>query len=256
MRPADPAPENPIERWTGGIRNAFREAGCRPRPGLHVGDARVIRRPAVILLLATALLTALAPVPVAAGVRYGDAVPGVIRPSDLERIKRVLRLDRFSVIAAVRLGAEDGREAIITEPLSDETLTKVKDACEGGGFCPDPVGFVASRVLIVLLRDEDVETVVMVQSEARGPRGRLIDLRDLGVEGEILGWNGRADAADGHVALSLTPITTTPTGKLGAGLDPPLLIRFNSKRDRFQVYDCVVGDGGVAICEFEDEAGD
>lgn len=256
MRPADPAPENPIEHWMGGIRNAFREAGCRPRPGLHVGDARVIRRPAVILLLATALLTALAPVPVAAGVRYGDAVPGVIRPSDLERIKRVLRLDRFSVIAAVRLGAEDGREAIITEPLSDETLTKVKDACEAGGFCPDPVGFVATRVLIVVLRDKDVETMVTVQKDARGGRGRLVDLRGLGVEGEILGWNGRADASEGHVALSLTPITGTANGGAGAGLDPPLLIRFNPKTERFQLYDCMAGDDGGTICDFREEPGD
>ena len=236
MQTADPAPGNLVEYWTGWIRKG----------------SNVI----ILIVLATALLAAPAPDPVAAGVRYGDAVPGVIRPSDLERIKRVLRLDRFSIIAAVRLGAEEGREAVIAEPLSDETLTKVKGACEAGRFCPDPVGFVASRVLIVLLRDEDVERVVMVQKEARGPRGRLIDLRDLGVEGEILGWNGRAEATDGHVALSLTPITTAGDGTLGAWLHPPLLIRFNSKRDRFQVYDCVAGDGGGAICEFEEEAGD
>jgi len=203
-----------------------------------------------------ALAALLPPVPARAGVRYGDAVPGVIRPSDLERIKRVLHLDRFSILAAVRLGAEAGREAIVAEPLSDETLKQVKTACEGGGFCPDPVGFVASRVRIVRLLDGGVETVIVVQTEARGAHGRLADLREMGVEREILGWNGRADASDGHVALSLTPLTETDEGRVGAGLDPPLLIRFNPKRDRFQVYDCVAGDDGGAVCDFKDETED
>ncbi len=210
----------------------------------------------VVLGLAVAALCAVTPCRVSAGVKYGDAVPGVIHPSDLERIKRVLRLDRFSIIAAVWLGAEEGREAIIAEPLSDGTLRKVKDACEAGGFCPDPVGFVASRVRIVLLQDRDVETVVMVQKEARGARGRLIDLRGLGVDGEILGWSGSAGASDGHVALSLTPVTETEDGKVGAGLDPPILIRFNPKSGRFQVFDCVEGDDGEAICDFKNELGD
>jgi len=192
----------------------------------------------------------------AAGVKYGDAVPGVIHPSDFERIKLALRLERFSIIAAVRLGAAEGREAIIAEPLSEETLKKVKDACEAGGFCPDPVGFVASRVRVVLLQDKDVETVVTVQGDPRGARGRLVDLRDLGVAGEVLGWNGRADASDGHVALSLTPITAGGEGRVAAGLNPPLLLRFNVKRDRFQVFDCVAGDDGGAICDFLEEPGD
>jgi hypothetical protein len=216
----------------------------------------VRRSVALIVCLALEVLVAATTGRATAGVRYGDAVPGVIRPSDLERIKRVLHLDRFSVIAAVRLGAEDGREAIIAEPLPDETLKRVKDSCDAGGFCPDPLGFVAVRVLVVVLKDKDVETMVTVQKDARGARGRLADLRGLGVEGEILGWNGRADAADGHVALSLTPITGTENGRAGAGLDPPLLIRFNTKADRFQVYDCIAGDDGGTICDFREETGD
>jgi len=213
-----------------------------------------------VLILVILLLIVSAQVSVSgratAGVKYGDAVPGVVRPSDLERIKRALRLDRFSIIAAVRLGAEEGREAIVSEPLPDGTLKKVKDACDAGGFCPDPLGFVASRVRIVLLRDGEVETVVVVQERVLGARGRLVDLRGLGVEGEILGWNGRPDASDGHIALSLTPITENGSGDVAAGLDPPLLVRFNPKRGRFQVFDCVAGDGGEADCDFIDEPGD
>jgi len=216
----------------------------------------VRRAVAVVAGLAVALLGAAAASRAAAGVRHGDAVPGVIHPSDLERIKRILNLERFSIIAAVRLGATDGREAIIAEPLPDETLKKVKEVCEAGGFCPDPVGFVASRVRVVLLQDKDVETVVTVEKEARGARGRLVDLRVLGVEGDLLGWNGRAEASDGHVALSLTPVTGRPDGTIRPGLDPPLLIRFNPEQDRFQVYDCVAGDGGEAMCDFKEEAGD
>jgi hypothetical protein len=216
----------------------------------------VRRRPGIVLALALVLMTAHASGGAGAGVKYGDAVPGVVRPSDLERIKRALRLDRFSIIAAVRLGAEEGREVVVAEPLSDGTLKKVKDTCDAGGFCPDPVGFVASRVRIVLLRDADVETVVVVQAQVLGARGRLVDLRDLGVEGEILGWNGRPDASDGHIALSLTPITETGGGEVAAGLDPPLLVRFNPRRGRFQVFDCVAGDGSEAVCDFVEEPGD
>ena len=192
---------------------------------------------------------------VPAGVKYGDAVPGIIRPSDIERIKLVLHLDRFSIIAAVRLGVDEGREVVLAEPLSDETLTRVKSACDAGGFCPDPVGFVASRVRIVLLQDKDVESLVTVETEARGSRGRMVDLGELGVEGEILGWNGRPEASDGHVALGLTPIVENEGGRIAAGLDPPLLVRFNPKRGRFQVFDCVAGDGGEADCRFVDEPG-
>ena len=207
---------------------------------------------AVLAGLAVSFLGAASQGPATAGVKYGDAVPGVVRPADIERIKRVLNLERFSIIAAVRLGAEEGREVVLAEPLPDETVKKVRDVCEAGGFCPDPVGFVASRVLIVLLADTGVETVVTVGKEVLRARGRLADLRALGVEGEILGWNGRAEASGGHVALSLTPVTGRGQGTIGAGLEPPLLIRFNPDRDRFQVYDCVAGDGGQPVCDFKE----
>lgn len=201
------------------------------------------------------VLAALRPAAAGAGVKYGDAVPGVIRPSDLERIKRVLHLDRFSVIAAVRLGAEEGREAVIAEPLPDETLAKIKTVCEAGGFCPDPVGFVGSRVRIVLLQDKDVAPLLMIDQEVRGAGQELVDLRAVGVAGEVLGWSGRAETANGHVGLSLTPIIGAADGGAGAGLDPPLLFRWNPKRDRFQFYDCVAGDDGTTRCDFLDEIG-
>jgi hypothetical protein len=216
----------------------------------------VSRRAAIVPSIALVLLTAPASGRLTAGVKYGDSVTAIVRPSDLERIKHVLRLDRFSIISAIWLGAEEGREAIIAEPLSDETLKRVKEACDGGGFCPDPVGFVASRVRMVLLHDRDVETLVVVQTEARSARGRLVDLRDLGVAGEILGWNGRSDATDGHLALSLTPIIEDEGGAPAVGLDPPLLIRFNPRGGRFQVFDCVAGDGEGPDCAFLDEPGD
>jgi hypothetical protein len=215
----------------------------------------VSRSPALLAALALASFVAPSPCGLTAGVTYGDSVPGIIRPSDLGRIKLALHLDRFSVISAMRLGAEDGREVIVVEPLPDTILGKVKHACDGGGFCPDPDGFVASRVRIVLLLDRDVTTLVVVQKEALGPRGRLVDLRELGVAGDILGWSGRPDSADGHVALSLTPITGIEGEGVGAGLDPPLLIRFNPPAGRFQVYDCMAGEDGQAVCDFKEEIG-
>lgn len=208
------------------------------------------------LVLSFLLLAALAPAAMHPGVKFGDAVPGIIRPSDLERIKRALHLERFSVIAAVRLGAEEGREAVIAEPLPDAALEKVKAACEAGGFCPDPVGFVGSRVRIVILDGADVVPVLTIGKEARGPGRRLVDLAGLGVAGDILGWNGRAEEANGHVALSLTPITESAGGRAGAGLDPPLLIRWNPKRDRFQAYDCVLEEDDTTRCDFQDELPD
>jgi hypothetical protein len=207
-------------------------------------------------LVAIPILTVLASTALQPGVKYGDAVPAVIRPSDLERIQRVLHLARFSVIAAVRLGAEEGREAVIAEPLSDAALAKVKAACEAGGFCPDPVGFVAARVRIVVLDGPDVVSIVSIEKEAQCRGRRLIDLQRLGLEGEILGWNGRAEAANGHVALGLTPITETGDGRTGAGLEPPLLVRFNPDRNRFQAFDCVRTEDDTVRCDFQDEPGD
>ena len=207
-------------------------------------------------LVAIPILTVLASTAVQPGVKYGDAVPAVIRPSDLERIQRVLHLARFSVIAAVRLGAEEGREAVIAEPLTDEALAKVKAACEAGGFCPDPVGFVAARVRIVVLDGPDIVPVVTIEKEAQCRGRRLVDLQRLGLEGNILGWNGRAEAANGHVALGLTPITETGDGRTGAGLEPPLLVRFNPDRNRFQAYDCVRTEDDTVRCDFQDEPPD
>lgn len=216
-------------------------------------EVREAARPALCGML---IVAGIGWFPATGGVKYGDAVPGLIRPSDLERIKRVLHLERFSVIAAVRLGAEEGREAVIAEPLPDEALAKVKSACEAGGFCPDPVGFVGARVRIVLLDGADVVPVVTIEKEARGPGKRLVDLGGLGLAGDILGWNGRAEEANGHVALSLTPITETAGGPAGAGLDPPLLIRWNPKRDRFQAYDCVLAEDDTTRCDFQEEPPD
>jgi len=204
-------------------------------------------------LVAIPILCVLASTAVEPGVKYGDAVPAVIRPSDLERIQRVLHLARFSVIAAVRLGAEEGREAVIAEPLTDEALAKLKTACEAGGFCPDPVGFVAARVQIVVLDGPDILPVVTIETEARCRGRRLVDLEHLGLVGKILGWNGRAEAANGHVALGLTPITETSDGRTGAGLEPPLLVRFNPDRNRFQAYDCVRTEDDAVRCDFQDE---
>ncbi|OLC54128.1 MAG: hypothetical protein AUH92_04585 [Acidobacteria bacterium 13_1_40CM_4_69_4] len=188
----------------------------------------MVRRALLLIVLA-----ALRPAAAGAGVKYGDAVPGVIRPSDLERIKRVLH----------------------AEPLPDETLAKIKTVCEAGGFCPDPVGFVGSRVRIVLLQDKDVAPLLMIDQEVRGAGQELVDLRAVGVAGEVLGWSGRAETANGHVGLSLTPIIGAADGGAGAGLDPPLLFRWNPKRDRFQFYDCVAGDDGTTRCDFLDEFG-
>ena len=231
------------------VRKKRRDRG-HPEIVLQARGAPLNRgsRPAsrALVLLALAIAG-----PAGAGVKYGDAVPGVVRPADIETIKRVLDLQRFSIIAAVRLGAEEGREVVLAEPLSDETLKKVREGCEAGGFCPDPVGFVASRVLIVLLADKGVATIVSVQKEVLRGRRRLADLRALGLEGEILAWNGRAEASAGHVALSLTPVAGRD-GAYGPGLEPPLLIRFNPDRDRFQVYDCVAANGGEPICDFRD----
>lgn len=205
------------------------------------------------VLVAIPILTVLAATAVHSGVKLGDALPAVIRRSDLERIEQALHLARFSVIAAVRLGAVEGREVVIAEPLTDQALARVKAACEAGGFCPDPVGFVAARVRIVVLDGPDVVPIVTIDKEAVCRGKRLVDLERLGVEGEILGWNGRAEAADGHVALSLTPITASGDGPAGAGLDPPLLVRFNPDRGRFQAYDCVRAGDDTVRCDFRDE---
>src|SRR5260221_12245095 len=80
----------------------------------------------------------------AAAVRLGDAVPGVIKKSDLARIKRQLDLEHFSVVAAVWLGATEGREAILVEPLADADLAKGSESCRTGPFFHDRLCVVAA----------------------------------------------------------------------------------------------------------------
>jgi hypothetical protein len=224
-----------------------------PRARLpRVASAAILLRAAVLIGLAAAS----GPSGASAGVKFGDAVPGIIKGSDLERIKRILHLDRFSVVAAVWLGAADGREAIVIEPLSDVVLAKVKETCEAGGYCPDPVGFVASRVRVVLLQGRDVVEVMTAGVEVRGPRGRLFDLSEIGVEGQPLVWAGRAEAASGHVALVITPLVEKPGGRIGAGADPPFGLRWNEEAERFQLFDCVLDEEGETRCAFVDEVGE
>jgi hypothetical protein len=121
------------------------------------------------------LLVALTPGSVWTGVRLGDAVPGVIRGADLERIKRQLDLDRFSIVAAVWLGATEGKEAVVVEPLPDQTIARVKESCSRGAFCPERFDFVGGRIRIVLLQNNDVLTLVTIDRQARGGRGLLFD---------------------------------------------------------------------------------
>jgi len=212
--------------------------------------------PALLVCLLAAWFTA------RAGVKFGDAVPGVIKGADLARIKRALDLDRFSVIAAVRKETEEGREAVIAEALDARALALVKEACARGGFCPDRLGFIAVRVRIVLLRDNEVLTALLVDQEIRGSRGRLVDLRDVGTRGRIIGWSGWPEAAENHVALALTPIIETPGGRARAGSDGPLRVGWNEAVGRFQILACAGDEGGGADgegagpeCRFEDEAG-
>lgn len=226
--------------------------------------------PSPVLLPSAVLACALAAwIGVEGGVKYGDAVPGVVNGADLARLKRALDLDRFSVIAAVRLGAEEGREAVIAEPLDGRTLALVKEACARGGFCPDRLGFVASRVRILLLHDNEVLTALVVDQEIRGSRGRLVDLREVGTRGRIIGWSGWPEAEADHVALALTPIVETPGGRARAGSGGPLRIQWNEATGRFQLLECEAGEGDDASgagggagderaepeCRFEDEAG-
>jgi hypothetical protein len=221
-------------------------------------------RRAAFLLSAIALV-ALCAAPARSGVKFGDAVPGVIKGTDLERIKRQLNLERFSVVAAVRLGAEDGREAVVVEPLDDPTLARVDESCRKGGFCPGRFDFVGSRLRIVLLQSNDVLNVVTVDREARGPKGRLFDLRELmaqpaGATGrkgdpEVLGWNGWADAASDHVALVLIPIVAWTGGRVAAGVAVPLRIQWNDDAGRFQRYSCEAEAEDETSCWFLEEVG-
>ncbi|MGH9797655.1 MAG: hypothetical protein ACRD5D_05810, partial [Candidatus Polarisedimenticolia bacterium] len=190
----------------------------------------------------------------AAGVKYGDAVPGIVKRSDFERIKSILGLERFSLVAAVWLGAVDGREVVLVEPLADETLKKLTAACDRGDFCPDPTGFVASRVRILVLRDRDVIELVAADSQVRGRHGRLFDLEETGVTGAIAGWTGWPEAWENHVSVVLTPLTETGDGGIAAAADPPFILRWNEGAGRFQLYDCVLDKDDETHCGFRDEA--
>ncbi len=220
------------------------------------------RRTPLLCLIA---LVALCAGPARSSVKFGDAVPGVIKGTDLERIKRQLDLERFSVVAAARLGAEEGREAVVVEPLDDATLARVDESCRKGGFCPGRFDFVGSRLRIILLEDNDVLTVLTVDREARGPKGRLFDLPSLMAEPagspgrkgepEVLGWSGWAEAASEHVALALTPIVAWTGGRVAAGLAVPLRIQWNDGAWRFQFYECVAEAESEVRCGFLEEVG-
>jgi len=224
-------------------------------PGGETFRSAIARR-SVRALLAVLLATFLSPDRGAAGVRLGDAVPGVIKGSDLERIKRRLDLERFSVIAAVWLGAGEGREAIVVEPLAEKPLALVKEGCAKGAYCPDRFGFVASRVRIVLLQGDEVLPVLVVDREARGPTGRLFSMNEIGERGAPFGWSGWAEAADGHVALVLTPIVEGPNGRARAGSDAPFRVRWNEGAGRFQLFECTADGEAGTTCAFRDETGD
>jgi len=209
-----------------------------------------VRRPAVaaaVLLVAT--LTAVT-APLAEGVRYGDAVPGIVRPPDLEILKDRLNLTRFSVIAAVRLGSLDGRELIIAEPLPDEAIEQIEESCAEECFCPDPYGFVASRVHIVHLRDRNVATIVTVDEEARDAEGKIFAPSSFDVPGRLVGWNGYAEAASGHVAVVLTPIVRIGDEPARAGDPIPFTLEWDEKHERFALWECVTDEDDVETCEF------
>lgn len=189
------------------------------------------------------------------GVRLGDAVPGVIKKSDLARIKQQLDLERFSVVAAVWLGAGEGREAIIVEPLGEKELAKVAQSCKSGPFCPDRFGFVASRVRIVLLQNNDVQSIMVIDQEVHGERGRLLDLKTIHDRGAWVGWGGWAEAEAGHVALALMPVVESADARLHGASDDPVRIQWNGKTGRFQYLRCEETYGDSAVCLFADELG-
>jgi len=216
-------------------------------------DARFPLRPARRLLGAfTALaLTALPAFPRGADdVRYGDAVPGIVRPPDLEVLKLRLNLTRFSIIAAVRRGAFDGKELIIAEPLPEKVIGQIEESCAVERFCPDPYGFVASRIRIVHLRDRDVATILTVDGEVRDRQGRIFAPSSFDLPGRLVGWNGFADAATGHVALVLTPIVQIDDKPVQAADPIPFTLMWDENEERFALHECSVDEEEVEICEF------
>ena len=202
------------------------------------------------LRLLAGVILALTIAPAIAGVRFGDAVPWIIRGADLDRIKRHLDLERFSVIAAVHLAGFDVREALIIEPLPDPAMRRLVVACAAERFCPDPLGFVASRVQILILRAGDVVPILIVDGVLRGERGRPLVHLDRAIDGRIIGWSGSAGAASGHVALALMPIVERRDGGVGAGR--PVKIRWNEEAGRFQIYECLIDEDGGTLCRFRE----
>ncbi len=200
--------------------------------------------------IAVAVIALLAATPLDAGVRFGDAVPAIVRAPDLEVLKDRLNLTRFSVIAAIRLGALDGRELVIAEPLSEEALEHVEKSCEANRFCPAPYGFVASRVRIVHLRDRDVGTILTVDSEARDAQGRIFAPASFDVPGRLIGWNGYAEAAAGHVVLVLTPIVRIDDDLVSAGDPVPFTLMWDEEMERFALWECSIEDDGIERCAF------
>ena len=235
------------------------KAPLRMRPERRAGGAAsrsaafllALAVPVTLAATATLGLTGQA----AAGVRLGDAVPGVIKKSDLTRIKRQLDLDHFSVVAAVWLGATEGREAIIVEPLNENDLAKAAASCRTGPFCPDRLGFVASRVRVVLLQNNEVLPVLVIDQEVRGARGQLLDLKEIRDRGAWFGWGGWAEAQGGHVALALMPVVESKEGQLRGGAEDPIRIQWNDEAGRFQYLRCAETEGETPSCLFAPETG-
>lgn len=200
-------------------------------------------------------LAAIAP-HMAAGVKFGDAVPAIVKRSDLDRIRRALNIERFSVIAAVLLGATDGRELLIAEPIPEAALDRIVKSCEAGGFCPDPLGFLASRVRVLLLRGAAVDTILIGDGEVRNSSGRLFNPDALGMVGRFIGWNGWAEEGEGHVSVVLSPITIDEEERVGIGADPPFTLRWNADVGRFQLFECRFGEQEGEECRFEGEIED
>lgn len=225
----------------------------RPAPAPHRSPRRAIGRCAAAapLLLAAVLAAGLhGPTSSAAEVRFGDAVPAIVRPPDLEILKDRLKLTRFSVIAAVLRGSLDGRELIIAEPLAEEALALVEESCAADRFCPDPYGFVASRVRIVHLRDREVATILTVDGEARDREGRIFSPASFDLPGRLVGWNGVADAASGHVALVLTPIVRIDDQPVQAADPVPFSLAWDEESGRFALWECTTDEDDVETCAF------
>ena len=92
--------------------------------------------------LIPALVVALASLadPLTAGVRLGDAVPGVIKGSDLERIRRIVQeheIRRIVVGLPLDMDGREGARVKITEAMAARVpLVATRLAAEGLGLSP------------------------------------------------------------------------------------------------------------------------